>query len=52
MKENGSMIRQRDLEYILTWTEQDTLVNGKKTNSMAKVKKHGLMEQCMKVNIH
>lgn len=50
MKEIGSMIRQRGLEFILTWMELNMKVSGKKTNSMAKEKKLGLTEQCTKVN--
>lgn len=51
MKEIGSMIRQRGLEFILTWMELSMKVSGKKTNNTAKEKKLGLTEQCTKVNM-
>jgi len=45
-KEIGSATKLKVTEYTLTWMEPNTLVNGKKINSMEKVKKLGLMEQC------
>jgi hypothetical protein len=43
------MTRQRDMECTLTWMGHSTKANGRKISNMAKEKKHGLMEQCMRV---
>ena len=51
MKEIGSMIKQKDMEFIHIWMELNIKVNGKRINSMAKEEKLGQMEQCMKVII-
>ena len=43
------MIKQMGTESIRIWTEHATKDNGKKINSMERVKKLGQMEHCMKV---
>jgi hypothetical protein len=45
MKDNGKMIKQMALEFILITTEIDTLVTGKRTNNTARVLKCGPMTQ-------
>ena len=49
MKEIGSMTKQMDKEFILTWMVQCIKGNGEKTNSMEKEEKRGLIKLCMKV---
>ena len=48
MRVNGSMTKQRDRVSTHTWMEHVILVTGKKTNSMDKGKRLGLMGLCMK----
>jgi len=52
MKENGSMIRLKGLACIPIWMELSILESGKKTNSMGKEKKLGLMVQCTKETMY
>lgn len=42
------MIKLKVKVSILTWMELDTQESGKKTSSMEKARRPGLMEQCMK----
>jgi hypothetical protein len=49
MKEIGSMIKQRALVNTLIWMELSMRVNGRKINSMVKVKNNGLMVLCTRV---
>lgn len=44
MMDIGRMIKPMVMEYIVTWTELDMKVIGKKINNMEKDLKHGLME--------
>ena len=48
MKENGIMIKQKDLEFIYIMEAQNTKDIGKMISSMEEVLKHGLMELHMK----
>lgn len=47
-KANGSMIRLKAMASTLTWMVLSTKGIGKKTNSMAKEERPGLMAPCMK----
>jgi len=51
MMEIGLMIRHTDLGCTVILMEQSTRANGKKTNNMAMVLKHGQMVQDMKENM-
>src|SRR5688572_24404416 len=47
MKEIGSMIKQMAMVSILTWMGPNMKASGRKTNSMAKDKKPGLIQHFM-----
>ena len=51
MRGTGCLIKLKDMEYILTWMVPNTKASGRKISSMVKERRHGLMEQCMRVTI-
>jgi archaellum component FlaG (FlaF/FlaG flagellin family) len=51
MRASGSTIKLTGKEHTFIWTEQDILVTGKKTNSMAMVSRPGQMGQDTKGSI-
>jgi len=44
MRDNGSMIKHTDMEFIYTLMEQDTKANGTMISNMVKALKRGLTE--------
>jgi hypothetical protein len=51
MRVNGETIRHTDLENTIILMELNMRVNGKTTNNMARVKRHGPMAHVTKVTI-
>ncbi len=49
MMETGKTTKLTDSEFIHIWMEQGMKVNGRKTNNMVKVLKHGTMGPHIKV---
>lgn len=49
MKEIGSTIRQRDMEFTRIWMEPNTKAIGRRINSMAEEQSHGQMVLSMRV---